>query len=237
MKIKKFGISSMTDRDRVNNLDADYFSGLSKNGFDSEIMENDFPTSAITSMTCENSAFRVELTVLPFTKAPNFQLNMGTSIMTNREDATQYSYGNRDGDYIRFNSYSSEAALDASMVYNLKYSFLNLYAGLGTNLGYTFDGDVSVAGAYYKQNEATYSGTDGGSTSDLERISFYERGEMKNSLHQRAFLQGGFSFIFFKRLELAWEIRTGVGYRYNAGNPIKFTTLESLGMAAKWNLK
>jgi len=237
MKIKKFGISSMGDQDRVNNLDAEYFSGLSKNGFNTEVLENEFPASAITSMTCENPALRAEITVLPFRVAPNVQLNMGTSIMFNRTDGTEYSFNRNRGEHIEFNSYSHEAALDASMVYHQKVLFLHFYGGVGTNLGYTFAGHMNASGTYYKTTDETYSGTDGGTTSEMERIDFYEGGPMKNSLHQRAFLQGGISVILFKRLELGWEGRRGVGYRFNTGNPLKFTNLVSSGLSVKWNLK
>ena len=89
MKIKKFGISAVGDQDRVSNLDADYFSGLAKNEFDSEILENDFSSADIVSMTCENPTIRAEITVLPFRAVPNVQLNMGTSIMFNRVDGTE----------------------------------------------------------------------------------------------------------------------------------------------------
>ncbi len=240
MKIKKFGISTSSDQDRVNNLDASYFDGLSKSGISSDIMENDFDPVNITSMTCENPALRAEITVLPFRTVPNVQLNLGTSIMFNRRESTGYEFysrNNNSSEYFRFNAYSNEAALDGSLVYNLKLWAFNLYGGAGTNLGYTFDGDLKVEGQYWEENGNSYPGTDGGETISGELVDFREYHGMKNSLHQRVFLQGGVSVIFFKRLEFGLEMRRGVGYRFNIGNSPKFTDLTSGGFNLKWNLK
>ena len=240
MKIKKFGISSTVDQDRLQGLDASYFDGLSKDGISAEVMENDFDPVDIISMTCENPALRAEITVLPFRTSPNIQLNMGTGIMFNRIESTGYGFYNSNlnsNEYYRFRSYSHEAALDGSLVYNLKLWAFNLYGGAGTNLGYTFDGDLDIEGHYWNENGETFPGSDGGQTSEGEFVSFYESHDMKNSLHQRVFLHGGVSIIFFKRLEVGLEGRRGVGYRYNTGNPLKFTDLVSAGFNVKWNLK
>jgi len=241
MKIKKYGISASNDQDRVTGLDAQYFNNLSKTEFSPAFMEGDFPKEAISSMTCENPTFRAEVTVMPSLKSTNLQLNLGTSLMLNRVDATEYSFWGSGYDSnvnnIEFNSYSNEAALDASLVYHQKLLFLHFYGGLGTNLGYTFAGNMQVTGTYANEDEVVYDGSDGGSYSTTEYVSFSENHQMKNSLHQRAFLQGGVSVIFFKRLEFGLEARRGIGYRYNAGNPAKFTNLIAGGLNLRWNLK
>lgn len=247
MKVKKFGITSSNEQDRVDGLDAAYFTNLSKTEFDADIEGRDFPERTITSMTCENPAFRVDITVLPFTTVRNVQLNLGTSLMTNRIDATGYNFWNSnyydasgaDRNYsdIEFNSYSNEAALDASMVWHQKLAFFHLYGGVGTNLGYTFAGHMDVKGSYTTDDSLVAQGRDGGSMENVETVYFEEYHEMKNSLHQRVFFQGGVSFIFFKRLELGFEARRGIGYRYNAGNPAKATDLVTAGFNLRWNLK
>ncbi len=247
MKVKKFGITSSSDQDRVEGLDAAYFSKLSKTPFKADIAGRDIPERTIRSMTCENSAVRVDITVLPFTSQPNVQLNLGTSLMMNRVDATDYGFW--DNDYygamnadrnfsnIKFSSYSNEAALDASMVWHQKLAFLHLYGGVGTNLGYTFAGHMDVNGSYTIDDSIIGEGSDGGRIENIETVYFSEYHEMKNSIHQRAFLQGGVSVIFLKRLELGLEARRGVGYRYNTGNSAKFTNLVSAGFNLRWNLK
>lgn len=242
MPLKKFGISTTTDQDRVNGLDAEYFTKLSRSGVSEDIANQNFPEEAITSMTCENPSIRIELTVLPFRASPNLHLNLGTSVMFNRIDATGYSfqeYGSLQNNMndIKFNSISDEAALDASLLYNKKFAFVNLYGGVGTNLGYTFNGDMQIEGQYLNSETEAADGRDGGSVSTSEYVYFSEYHRMKNSLHQRAFLQAGVSVVFFKRLELGIEGRRGIGYRYNAGNAMKFTNLLSAGFTAKWNLK
>ena len=228
----------MADQDRVNNLDADYFNGLSKTGFSSEVMEHYFNSVDIYSMTCENATLRAKITVLPFAKVPKVQLNIGTSVMFNRLECTSYGGFNRvNSNKFTFDSYSHEAAIDGSLVYNQKLSFLNLYGGFGTNLGYTFAWGLIVTGRYLVNTGATYTGTDGGEINTTDSIDFYERSQMKNSIHQRVFLHGGASVMFYKRLEFGLEIRRGVGYRFNIGNPLKFTNLFSAGFNLKWNLK
>ena len=242
MKIKKFGYSISSDQDRVNGLDATYFSNLSKDGVSSEIANQDFPTSAIESMTCENSTIRFDITVLPFEKRPDFQLNLGASLMKDRVDGTVYNF-NRSAltnyNNVSFSSRSNEFALDGSMLYHKKLTILHFYAGAGTNLGYTFSGEMDIHGKYEKEQPATpRDGLDGETPNpQKELVHFHEHHQMKNSLHQRVFLQAGFSFIFFKRFELGWETRRGIGYRYNKGNPMKFTTLVSSGINLRWNLK
>jgi len=242
MKIKKFGIATTIDQDRVSGMDAEYFSNLSKTGLRSDLANQEFPERDIISMTCENPAARLDITVLPFRARPNFQLNLGTSIMFNRLDDTEYGwydFDNNDSNYnnISFNSYSHEAALEGTLLYNAKLAFLNFYGGAGTNLGYTFAGGMYVSGSYVNDDSFQGEGVDGGSFENSDRIDFREYHEMKNSLHQRVFLHGGVSVIFFKRLELGVEMRRGVGYRYNSGNPFKFTSLVSGGLNMRWNLK
>lgn len=235
MKVKKFGISATNDQDRVNDLGASYFQGLSKSEFSSEVMQNEFNPQDITSMICENPSLRAEITVLPFRAMPNVLLNMGTSIMFNRVENTTYSRNSLE--HFNFSSFSNEAALDGSLVYNQKLWFLNLYGGVGTNLGYTFNGFLHIYGNYYDETAIVNTGTDGGETSVGKYVSFNESHLMKNSLHQRVFLQGGVAVLFFKRLEIGFEGRRGVGYRFNTGNPLKFTNLVSTGLSVKWNLK
>ena len=246
MKIKKYGIATTIDQDRVNGLDAEYFSNLSRDGFQNNLTDQEFSERSIISMTCENPAVRFDITVLPFRAKPNLQLNLGTSIMFNRVDNTNYdwspafnNFGNTDSNFSRmsFSSYSHEAALEGSLLYHAKLAFLHFYGGAGTNLGYTFAGNMYVDGSYNNDESFEATGVDGGSLENNDIVEFREYHDMKNSLHQRVFLHGGVSVIFLKRLELGVEARRGVGYRYNTGNPLKFTNLVSGGLSLRWNLK
>jgi len=241
MKIKKYGLASTVDQDRVNGLDATYFMGLAKTNVRDDLAGKELPKESITSMTCENPAFRFDITVLPFKASPNIHLNLGTSLMLNRIDATGYSfrngnYGDNQYEYIDFDSYSNEAALEATMLFSKKLLFVNLYGGAGTNLGYTFLGHMYIEGSYLNNDTESTLGSDGASLTNRDYTYFSERHDMKNSLHQRAYLHAGVSITFFKRLELGVEGRRGIGYRYNTGNPMKFTNLISGGFVARWNL-
>ncbi len=240
MKIKKFGITSTFDQDMINGINADYFRSISKDGINEDLDEITFADQDISSMFCENPALRAELTLEPFRALPNIQLNTGASLMFNRNDGSYYNFNfgqqqsNATYNNINFSSYSHEAAIDASLLYHHKFAFLHFYGGVGTNLGMTFAGKMNVSGNY------TITTIDENAASDdpivTENKYFEESHDMKNMLHQRAFIQGAATVIFFKRLEVGLEGRLGKGFRVADGMN-KATTLNSYGLIAKWNLK
>ena len=239
MKVKKYGIVASYDKDRVQDLDAEYFMRLSKYPIERDLREVDFNSRDIISMVCENPALRAEVTVLPFTKFQNLQLNLGSSLMFNRIDATNYIFNNfgETKSHFGFKSRSHEAAVDASMVLNKKISFVNFYGGLGANLGMTFAGNMSLSGRVITRTEIPGEAIDDVTFFEEETSSFYEQHELENIFHQRAFLQGGLSFMILKRLELGFEGRAGLGLRSNSGNETKTTKMTSFGLVARWNLK
>ncbi len=240
MKITKFGLSATYDEDMIRDIGADYFIGVSKDGIEADIEDVNFRSQDIYSMVCENPAIRAELTLQPFRSLKNISLNTGASFMFNRNDASYYNFyyntGVNDYNNIRFSSYSNELALDASLLYHQKFLFLHLYGGVGTNLGMTFAGRMTLEGAYKKETTVEGSGTDGGESTQIEYIDFREEHQMKNLLHQRVFLQGGATIITFGRLELGLEGRIGIGYRA-ASDVFAVTELHSAGFVAKWCLK
>ena len=54
MKIKKFGISASYDKDMINDINADYFMKISKDGVYNDLSEMNFEDKDIASMVCEN---------------------------------------------------------------------------------------------------------------------------------------------------------------------------------------
>ena len=60
--------------------------------------------------------------------------------------------------------------------------------------------------------------------------------DIKNGLHQRAFLQGGFGITLFRRIEVGADFRYGLGYRL-IGGEAKSTKLKSTAFTIKWVLK
>lgn len=241
MKVLKYGIALGNDQDRVQGLDAQYLMGLSRTPVSSELRDNDFEPINLVSMTCENPALRFAVTVQPFKTSSNWQLDLGTTLMSNRIDGTDYRYVNYGSstpdNTFSFRSRSHEIALDASLLRNVKFGFFNLYGGIGTNLGMTFAGDMTIRGNIYNEISDPVTGFDDPLNVSFENERFYEYSSIKNVLHQRAFLQGGMSIIILKRLELGVDARLGVGYRLNRGNSIKTTNLFGGGFVAKWNLK
>ena len=241
MKIKKFGIVSTFDQDMISGINADYFMSISKDGINEDLDGVEFLDQDISSMFCENPALRAELTLQPFRKLPNIELNTGASVMFNRNDGSYYNYrfsqfGGNTQNYnsINFSSHSHEVAIDASMVYHHKFGFLHFYGGVGGNIGMTFLGDMFVNGEYTvpiidenaAQDEAVMT----------ETRYFYESHSMKNMLHNRLFVQGAATIILFKRLEVGLEGRLGKGFRLASGMA-KPTTLNSYGFITRWNLK
>jgi len=241
MKIKKYGLTTTYDQDRVKNLDAQYFMKLSKDDMSTDLSQYGFSPQNIVSMTCENPALRGSMTVIPFSKIPNIQLDLGANAMFNRVDGTEYRYFYNRAENIenefKFRSHSHELALDASLLYNLKMGFFNLYGGVGTNLGMTFAGSMTARGTIYNEVKDNGDAHDDPTEGDYAVESFREHHDIKKILHQRVFVQAGMSIIVLKRLELGIEARRGLGYRYNLGNNPKNSQLLSAGLTAKWNLK
>lgn len=241
MKVLKYGLTASNDQDRVSNLDAQYFMNLSKTPLETNLRDQDFSPKNLQSMTCENPALKASVTVLPFQKLQNIQLELGVNAMFNRIDATRYTFNyygyEAFGNSYNFDSFSHEVALDAALLYNKKFGFLNFYGGVGANVGVTFAGSMYMSGTIYNEVENPGTASDDPSEGTFTSQNFSEYKSIKNVLHQRAFVQGGMSFIMFKRMELGIEARTGVGYRVNEGNPARATHLISGGLVAKWNLK
>lgn len=240
MKVKKLGLTGSFDRDMVNDINAEYFMSISKDGTNADLSGIEFRDQDIAQMFCENPALRAELTLLPFARNENFQLNTGLSLMFNRADGSYYNfyYGDRtqDYNYINFSSYSQEVALDLSFLYHKRVSFLHLYGGVGTNLGMTFAGNMHIDGQY-RNPAQTFSGADDDPIIENESyVGFYESHDMKDMLHQRVFLHGAATVIFFKRFEVGFEGRIGKGYRATGGATAN-TNLNSWGFVTKWNFK
>ena len=59
----------------------------------------------------------------------------------------------------------------------------------------------------------------------------------KMGLHERVFLKAGIGISIFKRFELGFDVRRGIGLRQHAGGGIKGTNYTSLAMTAKYVLK
>ncbi len=240
-KVKRIGVTLGQDQDMINDLSHTYLMNTVR-GFPNAQYENiPFAKSDLYSMTCENPNLRVELALLP-PRMRNTELRVALSGMFNRIDAVNYQAYNPDGgsSTLNFRSHTNEIAAEAVLLKRASlWNTFNFYGGVGTNLGTSFAGNVRVSGSNLVMNEeGDFGASDDAYTNNgyQNYTSFYDYYEVKNGLHQRAFLQGGFSIVFLRRLEIGLEARYGIGYRLIGGQAVG-TNLVAAGFTAKWILK
>jgi len=240
-KVKKWGITVGQDQDMLPNIGADYFLSTAKNLDEAKYEGLNVQPRDLYGMTCENPNLRIELTLLP-PGMKNTELNVAIAGMFNRVDGAHYHSGDwNDADYqhISFNSYTHEAALEATLRKRLNVlRIFNLYGGAGTNLGLSFAGNMWVNGQIPVDNNGNLGslGSDSGANNmSMQDIS--DSYDMKNSLHQRVFLHGGLGILFFKRVELGIEGRYGIGYRYFGGDNINHSVLNSAALTLRYVMR
>ena len=113
---------------------------------------------------------------------------------------------------------------------------LSLFLGIGQNVGYTYDGTISIN---YENSGTVIEKQGEGSDSPVvyERIGdirIQEDYKLRNGVSQRLFLHTGIGIRFFKRIQLAYELRYGFGYRATFNTPLKMTQLKSSAVALRW---
>lgn len=249
-KIKKFSVSMGIDQDMIKGMDANYLMRTVKNPDQSNFSDLDFKAQTMYGGICENPHFRVQA-VLEVPGMKNTELNLGVNAMINRIDGAYYSsYDYEEGyidqaySYLSVETIGHELGLESSIVkrlpiLNYKNTFgINLYGGVGTNLGYSFGGKMSIDGLSEEAVKENLSRDNsdiiaGNTYSDFH----YDRLDVKDSFNQRAFAQIGVGVLLFKRVELGIDYKRGIGYRATFDGPTKMTQLNSLGMSAKWVLK
>ncbi len=242
-KIKKIGVSLGIERDMISNLDGNYLIDIGKNV--SATLPNGTKLDNMYGGVCENPHIRLTVALeVPHLKNTEFQL--GVNAFFNRYDGAYYWGDNffdsvteyYDADYISVDLFSHELGLEAALVKRLSFgSFLNLYGGVGTNLGYSIGDELHISGnnlqSVNKNSDRSNADIFTGTT---YREETYHSFAAKDAFHQRLFLQAGAGFVLFKRLELGIEYRGGLGYKATFNGPTKGTKLHSIGASAKWIL-
>jgi len=114
--------------------------------------------------------------------------------------------------------------------------WFKFYGGLGTNIGYTLNGHMTING-HIDQNEVDNNLER--STSDIfngnyDREYSYETYDMKNAISQRIFAEVGTGITLFRRLETGFFVRRGVGYRGYFGYGARGVQLYSGGLRMNW---
>lgn len=241
LKLKKVAVSFGTDQDRLQNLNHEYLLNTLREDTEVNFSDIPFESEDLYSMTCENPNIRAEF-AMHHPALRNTEIRFAGSAMIGRIDAVKYKTGNYgDDNYqtLSFQSWTNEVAAEASFVKNGNLGPLNFYGGAGTNLGYSFGGNVNVEGDYIcvDSNGNVTDRRDIQEEGTVVHKNYSENIDAKNGLHQRAFLMAGAGITFFKRVELGLEGRRGVGYRAIAGAGVQGTQLHSFGLTAKWVLK
>ena len=248
-KIKKFGLSIGQDQDMPFGLDHNYLLQTARLGGNIDVSALSQDRDYSYSMICENPHLRFDVEfLLPHLK--NTTVTFGVYSITGRIDVANYNKNEVDTDgnsiyrHLGIRSYSNELGVESSLLRYVPISrHLRLFGGAGTNLGFSYDGSISVDADnidILKDDEVSFRAvpTDMGNIDPDEYYtnSYYEYFDQKNGIHQRAFLHAGIGLTMFKRMELQWAYRSGLGYRFIQGAPLKFTQLRSITMGMKWVL-
>ncbi len=59
--------------------------------------------------------------------------------------------------------------------------------------------------------------------------------DLRDGIHQRVFLRGGFAIIVLKKLDIGIDYQYGLGYRALFGSDIVRTKMRSVALTTKWN--
>ncbi len=238
MKIKKFGISWGQDLDRMPGLSAEMLLGKA----DSRIGQNIQPFLSSLQSTgssnsfgfCENRNIRASLVLEP-QGLKNVELHTSGVLLFGRRDGV-YFWGYNDERHSNLNISISgnEIALESVLLKRvpvfgfLGKEFLNLYGGIGSNVGYHYGNDISIS--YY--SHTTSSDRD----SSEEPIRFHDYSNVNDGISTRLFAQAGLGITFFRRIEFGFEARYGAGLRHYLSKDTNFTNLHSTAFNLKYVL-
>ena len=240
-QVKNFGISNGVEMDMIKDLDYDFMISSARGIESSRFANLNMPDQDMYGGACENPHLRAFVT-LGVPRLKGFDLALGALLIQNRYDGVYYYDNTGEGyDYLSVDSFGDEFAFEGTLQKNYKFlRIFRLTAGLGTNIGYSYNGTVSINGSGQQATDSNLNRSfEDVYWGNIERDQEYfsEEYEMKNGLHQRVFLQGGLHLVFFKRVDLGLDFRRGIGYRAMAGAGARKTNLTSVALTAKWNLR
>jgi len=252
LKLKRVGVNLGMEQDLImgNRMSHSYFNSLVDHPNLNSNVERFVDANFVKhSGVCENPHFRINLAYeLP--KA-NREFNLTLVGVFDRIDGVNYQRisVNGDYDYLSYDMYSNELALEASYVFKREVSLirnifgLNFYGLAGTNFGYQFDNEVTMSGVDELREREFGTRIAQPSTASLNEYTFEENEYFTNyysassAFNLRAFSGVGVGLLFFNRLELGLNGRYGYGFRYHLSNDFTPTNLRSLDITAKWVLK
>ncbi len=235
LKVKKFGVSIGNDWDMLPGLSTDML--LRKTNIttaqDVQPLLNS-ANSYQSSGFCENRNFRLSLVLEP-QRWKNVELHTsGVFIFDRRDGVHFYDYSDNTSSNLNFTLHGSEIDAEAVLLKRvpvfgfLDRQFLNLYGGIGSNIGYQF-------GNYMSLSSYTSTRPDRDRTNwETEYANTYDN--INDGISTRVFAQAGLGITFFRRVELGFEFRYGAGLRHYFGTDTDFTNLHSTAFNLKYVL-
>lgn len=235
LKIKKFGVSIGNDWDMLPGLSTDML--LKKT--DSRTAQDIQPflnsaNSYQSSGFCENRNFRLSLVLEP-QRWKNVELHTsGVFIFDRRDGMHFYEYNGNSTSNLNFTLHGSEIDVEAVLLKRvpvfgfLDRQFLNLYGGIGSNLGYQYGNYMSV-----DSYRSIRPDRDNG---DWDYEYAYSYDNINDGVSARVFAQVGVGVTFFRRIELGFEARYGAGLRHYFLTDTDFTNLHSTAFNVKYLL-
>ena len=243
-RISKIDFSLGYETDYVNDMDYQFFVNQMPEGQQARVQDLNFNPGSFYSGICENPSINVGLT-LEHSKLKNIEWRNAIAYKPNRVDAlTYYNDSGYGGDYINISATHAEFTLESALIGRLSiFNRLNLYAGVGTNLGVTSPNETCVF-TTLDLTTADISYANAGDLSNQVPDGIWGSGEGYHDcfstgmqLNQRVFLQGGVGIVLFQRVEFGLDLKYGVGYRADIGNSIDRTNIVSTNVSVRYLLK
>ncbi|NNE30080.1 MAG: hypothetical protein HKN16_10600 [Saprospiraceae bacterium] len=240
MFIKKIGLSTGFDQDRINNMDPDFFLGTARGIEGSEFDASDFAPGTLYGGVCENPYLRAYVT-LGFPNKPNTFLDLALVSVFNRYDALYYSRNDAEFfEYQSLNSWGDELMLEGTLNRQVNVAnWLKLYGGVGANTGITYDGEMHISG--HESLSSVDENIDRTSNDIFNgRINsdyMYETYDTRSAFSQRLFAELGLGIVWFKRVETGFFLKRGIGYRNYIGYGTRRINLLSSGLRVNWIFK
>lgn len=243
-KVKKIDFSLGYETDYINSMDYGFFVHQMDYLQQAKLAELNFENSDFYSGVCENPSINVGLTLV-HPALPSLEWRNAFAVKPNRVDAiSYYNRSDYDGAYINLTGSHAEFTLESAAIFKLSIlKLLNLYGGVGTNLGITNNNTTCVFTSFdLTADDISFRNTN--EVIDNVPAGTYGSGDgysdcfqTGSQLNQRAFLQVGAGLVFFKRVEIGLDIKYGVGYRADFGHSIDGTQLVATNLNLRYILK
>ena len=219
-KIKTIGFTSGTDYDMLKELDGDLLLNSTTDPVKMDLSDMPLGEERLYEMICENPRFSLQLSLEPHYNSRH-ELRFETNIVWDRIDQVEYrdlmvdEDGNEFEESLLIKALSKEISVGAAYLWNTKrFGPLVLYGGAGTQMGITYDGEVSID---HRSREMPENIGDNIPDSPFYSNA-YEHYDQKAGFAQRIYFQFGMNFIIKNRVELGLDAKSGFGFRTISGS-------------------